>query len=152
LPLTLAAVAITLAPATGRPAAGPPLPSCSLAQIAPLLAPAAGAVVLADPEATPELLYRSNAMTVGSLYQHGVPGYLRDREAWRSAPAAVEPTSVRATAARFVLFCPQPQRLALVADLPPQTLWDALAAGTPPQWLKLTGTDAAGWRLYRIEP
>jgi hypothetical protein len=125
-------------------------PSCSLLHIAPLLAPAAGRVVLAEPQDSPELLYRTQVETVGSLYQHGVPAFLRDRDAWRAVPGSVEPAAVAATGAAYVLFCPAPGRYVPVADLPKDTLWDSLEAGTAPVWLVPVGQDSAGWRLYRV--
>ncbi|HEY1855934.1 hypothetical protein [Acidocella sp.] len=125
-------------------------PSCDLRTIGPLLAPVAGQVVLAPMEDTPELLYRSGVETVGSLYQHGVPAYLRARAAWRAAPGTSEPLAVQETGASYVLFCPQPGRYTPVADLPPTTLWDRLEGFAPPPWLKLLGQNAAGWRLYAI--
>jgi hypothetical protein len=131
-------------------ASGIGYPSCTLRHIAPLLAPAGHAIVLAEAQDTPELLYRTPVETVGSLYQHGVPGYLRARDAWRSTPGTAEPSAVAATGAAYVLFCPQAARYAPVADLPKTTLWDALEAASPPPWLILSGTDAAGWRLYRV--
>jgi hypothetical protein len=126
-------------------------PSCDLRTIGPLLAPTAGQVVLAPMEDTPELLYRTGAETVGSLYQHGVPAYLRARAAWRAAPGLSEPDAVRATKAAYVLFCPQPGRYLPVADLPATTLWDRLENSAPPPWLRLLGENAAGWRLYAID-
>jgi hypothetical protein len=131
---------------------GPDYPSCSLRQIAPLLAPVGRAVVLAEPQDSPELLYRTQVETVGSLYQHGVPGYLRDRDAWRAAPGGSVPAALRATGAGYVLFCPAPGRYLPVADLPRNTLWDALEADAPPVWLRQMGSDASGWRLYKIMP
>jgi len=125
-------------------------PSCSLRNIAPLLAQAAGRVVLAQADDTPELLYRTQVETVGSLYQHGVPGYLRQRDAWRATPGATEPPAVRATGAAYVLFCPQAGRYLPVADLPKTTLWDALEAGKPPGWLTLVGKGPDGWVLYKV--
>jgi hypothetical protein len=130
--------------------AGTKFPSCSLRDIAPLLAPAGQQIVLAEAQDTPELLYRSQVETVGSLYHHGLEGYLRAWAAWRAAPGAEVPAAVRATGAKFVLFCPKAGRYLPVADLPKDTLWDALEANAPPGWLKLQGTDAAGWRLYSI--
>ncbi len=127
-------------------------PSCSLRHIAPLLAPAAGSVVLAEAQDTPELLYRTKVETVGSLYQHGVPGFLRARDAWRAEPGAAVPGAVLATGAKYVLFCPGAERYLPVADLPKTTLWDALEANMPPPWLTLAGTDGVGWRLYKIIP
>jgi len=135
-------------------AAAPPgkvYPSCSLRGVAPLLVPAAGKVVLAEAQDTPELLYRTQVETVGSLYQHGVPGYLRARDAWRAQPGGVEPAAVAATGARYVLFCPAAGRYLPVADLPKDTLWDALEVDAPPVWLAPVGRDAAGWVLYGVK-
>jgi hypothetical protein len=126
--------------------------SCSLRHIAPMLAPYAGAIVLANPTDTPELLYRSNILTVGSLYQHGVPAFLRARAAWRSQDLTHKPPAVRATGAAYVLFCAGEGRDLTLADLPHNTLWDALAAGRPPKWLVLQASDAgSGWQLFRID-
>jgi hypothetical protein len=134
------------------PAAGKAAPSCDLRHIAPLLADATGQVVLAEAQNTPELLYRTGVLTVGSLYQHGLPAYFRARDAWRSVPGATPPAAVTATGAKFVLFCPAAGRYALVQDLPKTTLWDALAANQPPPWLVLTAQDpATGWRLYKLK-
>ena len=145
----LAAIA---SPAQKAAAAAPThsYPSCKLHDTAQLLAQAAGKVVLAGPEDAPELLYRTQVKTVGSLYQHGVPGYLRDRAAWRAMPGSAIPPEVAAIGAADVLFCPSPARYLLVADLPKDTLWDALEAGTPPPWLVKAGENADGWVLYRI--
>ncbi len=143
------------APAAPKPVPGTAAvsyPSCSLRHIAPLLGPAAGQVVLAGPEDAPELLYRSKILTVGSLYHHGVAGYLRDRAAWRSPTGDEIPAAVTATGAQWVLFCPSPGRTMLVQDLPKTTLWDALQAASPPPWLHLAAANSDGWRLYKITP
>jgi hypothetical protein len=132
-------------------AGGVKYPSCSLRRIGLLLAPVGDKIVLAEAQDTPELLYRSDVETVGSLYQHGVPGYLRDRDAWRAVPGGQLPAAVRATGASNVLFCPEAGRYLPVADLPKNTLWDALEANAPPVWLTLMGSDAAGWRLYAVQ-
>jgi len=126
--------------------------SCSLRHIAPMLAPYAGAIVLAEPTDTPELLYRSNILTVGSLYQHGVPAFLRARAAWRSQNLTDEPSAVAATGAAFILFCGGEGRDLTLSDLPRDTLWDALAAGKPPKWLVIQASDPkSGWQLFRIQ-
>ncbi len=143
-------VGAEFAHASSPKAAPQKFPSCSLRHVAPLLAVAGSKIVLAEAQDTPEILYRSQAETVGSLYQHGVPGFLRSREAWRAMPGAAEPGAVKATGAAFVLFCPKPGRYLPVSDIPPDTLWDALEADKPPQWLQPAGNDASGWRLYRI--
>lgn len=127
-------------------------PSCSLRGIVPLLAPAAGQVVLAGPEDAPELLYRTQVLTVGSLYHHGVAGYMRARAAWRAVPGAEVAPEFTAAKIGWVLFCPRPGRYALVQDLPKTTLWDALAADAPPPWLQVAGRNADGWVLYKVAP
>ncbi len=115
-----------------------------------LLAPAVGQVVLASPDETPDLLYRSGVLTTGSLYHRGIAAYMRTRAAWRSGPADVEPPSVRATEARWVLLCRGAARNRLVADLPPETLQDRLERGNIPTWLQPVGADATGWTLWRV--
>lgn len=127
-------------------------PSCDLHGIAPLLAKASGEVVLASVSDAPELLYRAPVFTVGSLYHHGIAGFMKDRAAWRAPPGQNVPEAVQATKAAYVLFCPEPGRYLLVADLPPDTLWDALEAGTPPPWLQPAGQNEDGWELYKITP
>jgi hypothetical protein len=149
--LLLVAPELATLAATKPSPAGQKYPSCSLRNIGGMLAPYAGEVMLSDVSDAPELLYRSKILTVGSLYQHGVPGFLRARDAWRSAAGASLPPALTASGARYVLFCPVAQRYDLVADLPKNTLWDALAAGQPPGWLRLQASDAtSGWRLYAV--
>jgi hypothetical protein len=109
-------------------------------------------VVLAQAEDSPEILYRSEVETAGSLYQHGVPAYLRARAAWRATPGAQPGAELRATHAAWILFCPQAGRYTPIADLPKTTLWDALEAGKPPAWMHLADTNQDGWRLYKISP
>ena len=157
--LVLVVPLVTAMAVPGAPAAVPVkgiaarvYPSCNLRRVAPLLAPYAGQVVLAQVEDTPELLYRSQVETVGSLYQHGVPAYLRNRTAWRAVPGADVPPELLAAGIGYVLFCPAPGRYILVQDLPKMTLWDTLEAGQVPGWLSLAGSNADGWRLYKIRP
>ncbi len=131
-----------------QPAVGP---SCDLRSFAPSLDVAAGKVVLADVNETPELLWRTKILTVGSLYHHGIAGFLRDRAAWRAAPGTAEPPEVAATGAAYVLFCTGAGRSGLVADLPKSSLWDALLAGQAPPWLGVAAAEQkTGWRLYKV--
>ncbi len=137
------------APPAPKPA--PSAQTCDLAPFAPALRAAAGKIVLADPNDAPEILWRSQAMVVGSLYHHGIAGFLALRAAWRATPGATPPAAVMATGASFVLFCPAAGRTLLVADLPRTTLWDALLTSRPPPWLRLVATaPAGGYRLYAI--
>jgi len=123
---------------------------CSVRKAARLLAPYAGQVVLSDANDAPELLYRTQLKTVGSLYRN-VDGFMRLRAAWRSGPSRLEPQEVSATGATFVLFCPRSPRSILVADLPEQTLLDRLTRGEVPPWLHLVATDPqSGFSLYRV--
>jgi hypothetical protein len=150
--LLLVPYAPALALAAAHPAKAPAkTASCTMRHIAALLAPATGQIVLTRAGEVPELLYRTRIIAVGSLYQHGIAGYLRARAAWRTRVGAAPSSALRATGARFILFCPTPHRYALVRTAPPGTLWDALAAGHPPVWLRRIGSDPrTGFRLYRI--
>jgi hypothetical protein len=145
---------IPYAPAMALAAAHPEAkarPACSIRAVMPLLAPLAGRIVLTTAAEVPELLYRTRVIAVGSLYQHGIGGFLRARAAWRS-PVAVHPSAaMRKTGAGFVLFCPSTHRYAPVRGAPKDALWDALQAGHPPPWLRRVGAgEANGFQLYRI--
>ena len=126
---------------------------CPLDQSVSLLAPFAGQIVLADPSESPELLYRTGMQTVGSLYDN-VESYMRAWAAWRSPPSTEMPDAVRATHATLILACPNTvatdRRSALAADLPADTLFDRLARGDPPRWLRRIGADPGGHVLYAI--
>ncbi|MEJ0015997.1 MAG: hypothetical protein WDN25_05430 [Acetobacteraceae bacterium] len=127
------------------------MPTCDLASGAGLLRDHAGDVVLADPSASPELLYRTGVLTVGSLYHRNPAGFMRLRAAWRSPPGETIPDAVRATGATLVLFCPAAGRSLLVADLPPDTLLDRLNRGQVPPWLHRLGEDPrSGNILYGV--
>ena len=142
---------IALAPARADTHA--PGASCSLASGVSLLADHAGQIVLANPNTSPELLYRTRVLTVGSLYHRNVDAFLRLRAAWRSSPSDTPPASVRATRATLVLFCPSPIRSLLVADLPPDTLLDRLNQGQVPPWLhRLSQDPQSGTVLYEVKP
>lgn len=125
--------------------------NCKVSDLATMLAPYAGDIVLAHVNDTPELLYRTRVETVGSLYHRNMAAFLRLRAAWRSGPADSVPPEVAATDASLVLFCPFAQRSSLVADLPPDTLLDRLNRDVAPHWLRLVAAEpASGNNLYRI--
>jgi hypothetical protein len=126
-------------------------PDCPVRHIAPLLAPYAGEVVLADINETPELLYRTGVKTVGSLYLRAAPGALRLVQAWR-APGDTpdEPAAVRATGAALVLACPGRARSGVLEGQPTDTLFDRLNRNEPPPWLRRVGADDSGHVLYRV--
>ncbi len=139
-----------MAAAALRPDPAKPAGHCSLQSATRLLAPTAGQIVLTDPGLVPELIYRTEAIGVGSLYHHGLRAFMRDRAAWRTPAGAAEPTAVRATEATFVLFCAaRGNDSALVAGAKQGALWHLLAANTPPPWLKRVG-QAGGYQLYLI--
>jgi hypothetical protein len=146
--------AVTTLPAEPLPlGAVPGSASCDGAAAAGLLSQAAGTVVLAYPNLTPELLYRTQILTVGSLYHRTPAAYMRLRAAWRAEPGDKVPEAVRATQAQFVLACKGAPRARLAKDLPKTTLLDVLSAGTPPAWLTPVVEDArSGFVLYRVEP
>ena len=99
----------------------------------------------------PELLYRTGIRTVGSLYHRNFAAYGRLHRAWRAIPGDAPGPEFRATGASLVLICRRPARSLMVADLPPETLMDRLAAGHPPAWLaRVAGDVEAGYVLYRV--
>lgn len=129
--------------------AGPP--RCTLRHIAPLLRPAAGAVVLTPVEDVPELLYRTRIIAVGSLYQHGIGGYLHAWRAWRAPGNAAEPAAFVATRATYVLFCRGRQQNLLARNGRKSSLWSMLSTRRTPAWLVLVGhRRTSGFRLYRV--
>ncbi len=134
-------------------AASASAPTCSLSAGAALVADRAGQVVLTDPGITPELLYRTQVLTVGSYYHRNVAAFMRARAAWRSAASDTVPDAVRSTEATLVLFCPSQTRSLLVAELPPDTLLDRMNRGQVPPWLRPVGKDPrSGYALYEVMP
>ncbi len=141
-----------LAPAPSRAAALAAGPECNLRYIAPVLAPYAGQTVLASGDDAPELLYRTQVRVVGSIYQHGLPGYFALRQIFRSNPADA-PAIMAQAGVKLVLVCPGRPRNPTVADLPPTTLWDALHNGTPPAWLtRIAAPPGTFYVLYQVTP
>jgi hypothetical protein len=139
--------------ASAKAATGDTRPSCSLAAAASMMAGHAGQVVLSNPNDSPELLYRTRVLTVGSLYHRNVAAFMRARAAWRSAPSETIPDAVRATGASLVLVCQSPTRSFLVADLPPITIMDRLRHGQAPRWLhRISDDPGSGNVLYEVMP
>ncbi len=124
---------------------------CSTDGIAPLLAPASGKIVLTNVDYVPQLLYRTRIIAVGSLYQHGIAGYLLDRTAWRTPVGTTPPPQFQRTGAQFVLFCNTKQLNYLGQPTKLDALWPSLAQHRLPPWLHQIGpTTAQGFRLYRV--
>lgn len=126
-------------------------PTCPVRHLAPLLAPAAGAVVLTPFTAVPELLYRTKIITVGSLYQHGIAGYLRAWYAWRT-PAPDRRAALARTKAAYILFCAGGKHRSPPTTLPATALSSVLDHNDPPPWLTRIGQNRkSGFVLYRID-
>jgi hypothetical protein len=126
-------------------------PTCAVSDLGTILAPYAGQVVLTSPNDSPELLYRTQMRTVGSLYHRNISAFMRLRAAWRSSPANTVPDAVRATGATVILFCHFTARSLLVADLPQETLLDRLNRGEIPPWLRKVAADPqSGNVLYEV--
>ncbi|OYV60384.1 MAG: hypothetical protein B7X01_02610, partial [Acidiphilium sp. 21-62-4] len=124
---------------------------CSTGGISKLLAPAAGKIVLSNVNYVPQLLYRTQIIAVGSLFQHGISAYLRDRTAWRSPVGATPPPAFQWTGAQFVLFCNTTELNYLGKATRANALWPRLAQNHPPIWLRqIGGTTGQGFRLYRV--
>lgn len=125
---------------------------CPMQAAAALLAPYPGAIVLADVNDGPELLYRTKVKIVGSLYHSGIAGFMRLRAAWRARDLDHVPPALQATGAEYILVCPGASRMDLV-DGPATTLSDRLNDGDPPAWLHpVTHEPGSDWTLYGIAP
>lgn len=125
--------------------------ACPVHGLAPMLAPYTGQVVLTDVNKAPELLYRTQILTVGSLYHRNQTGFSRLYAAWRSMETQDVPPSFTDARIGFVLFCRMPGRSAMVKDLPATTLLDRLGRGEIPAWLVPVAEDqASGHTLYRV--
>ena len=117
-----------------------------------MLAPFAGQVILADVNDTPEILYRTGLLAVGSLYHSDPEAFLRLRAAWRSSTdGLLPPETVRATHASLVLFCRNAGHSFIVRDLPRHTLWNWLSRNETPIWLrKVAESQEFGLDSYKI--
>lgn len=126
-------------------------PACKVADAAAMLAPYPGAVVLADVNDTPEILYKTQVRTVGSLYHRDVAGFLRLRAAWRVPPSETVPPEIAAAEISLVLGCETPVRSPLVQDVSTATLLDQVRTGHPPPWLKQIAENSASRQvLYAV--
>ncbi len=123
---------------------------CNVADIAPMLARVPDAVVLTEISDTPEILWRTRARTVGSLYHRNIATFIRARNAWRSEDMSRVPQAVRDTGAGYILACDSLDRPQLIADLPKDTLQDRLTRHEVPSWLQPVG-QVYGYRLYKIK-
>jgi hypothetical protein len=127
------------------------LPACRVADATAMLAAHPGAVVLADVNDTPEILYKTQVRTVGSLYHRDLAGFLRLRAAWRVPPSATVPAEIDAAEISLVLGCETPARSPLVEDIASTTLLDQLRTGNPPPWLRrISENTASGQALYEV--
>ena len=125
--------------------------ACRVADAVDLLRPFPGAVVLGEVSDTPEILYRTQARTVGSLYHRNIDAYSRLRAAWRSEQTAAVPPEVLAAEASFVLACRGDTRSPLVADLKQFVLYDQVRLGLPPPWLRpVAENPGSGHVLYEV--
>ena len=124
---------------------------CPVTGLDTMLAPHAGQVVLTDVNKSPELQYRSEIVTVGSLYHRNPAGFMRLRAAWRSQDAEAVPPAFAVAGISMVLFCPTTGRSPLVRDLPETTLLDRLTRNEAPRWLEPVARDPiSGHVLYRV--
>jgi hypothetical protein len=125
---------------------------CLMPDAARLLAPYGGAIVLADMNLGPELLYRTQIKIVGALYVRGLAGAMRLRTALRARDLDTVPPELRVTDARYLLACNSAPRSPFV-DGPQTTLFDRLNHGDPPGWLRsVAGEPNSGWALYEVVP
>jgi hypothetical protein len=127
-------------------------PRCPMKAAFRLLQPYPGAVVVADLNIGPELLYRTEVKIVGSLYLWNTAGAMRLRAAWRARDLDGVATELRAAGAQYVLACRGTRRSPFV-DGPDTTLFDRLNRGDPPGWLRPAAQgEGTGWTLYEVPP
>jgi hypothetical protein len=126
-------------------------PACEFSDAATMLASHPGAVVLADVNETPEILYKTQVRTVGSLYHRDLAGFLRLRAAWRTPPSETVPPEIDAAEVSLVLGCKTPARSSLVSDVQTETLFDEVRTGHPPAWLRqIDAIPGSGYDLYEV--
>jgi hypothetical protein len=126
-------------------------PACEAGDAIAMLLSHPGEVVLADVNDTPELLYKTEVRTVGSLYHRNPGAFSRLRTAWRAAPSDTVPPEIDAAEISLVLACESPRRSPLVEDLERTTLFDQTRTGHPPPWLaQIDENPASGQVLYRV--
>ena len=145
---TYAPVAAAWAP--GHKAPPEPMANCDVRDVVLLVRGLNRPILLTEITDTPEILWRTQARTVGSLYPRGIDAFLRARAAWRSPPSEAVPDAVLRTGATHILACDLSGRSSIVEDLPPTTLQDRLSRHEAPPWLSEIGR-AGGYRLYAIE-
>ena len=124
---------------------------CSMQTLTQMLAPHPGAVVLANVDDGPELLYRTRVKIIGSLYHSGIHGFMRLKAAWAATDLDHVPDELRATGAHYVVLCPGilPKNMASGHRA---TLFERLDGRDPPVWLHpVPGEPDSGWTLYEVE-
>jgi hypothetical protein len=127
------------------------VPACKVADAAPMLRRHPGAVLLAEVNDTPELLWRTGVRTVGSLYHRNVMGFMRLRAAWRAASSETVPPEIDAAEISLVLGCRTPARSSLVDGAATATLYDQVRTGNPPPWLRrIDENPVSGQALYEV--
>jgi hypothetical protein len=124
---------------------------CKPRDAAAMLSRHPGVVVLTDANDTPELLWRTQVHTVGSLYHRNVAGYLRLRAAWRVPPSDTVPAEIDAAEISLVLACKTVGRSSLMDGVRTATLYDQLGARLPPPWLRrIDENPVSGHVLYEV--
>ena len=122
--------------------------ACALPGAVTLLSTHPGAVVLTGVNDVPDLLYRTQIRTVGSLYHRNPSGFLRLAAAWNSIPGDTPGPEFLATRATLVLICPTDE-----PEDRDDTLVSRLRAGNPPSWLhRIADAGPRGYVLYALTP
>lgn len=95
-------------------------------------------VVLTPINSVPELLYKTNIKTVGSLYQHGIPYFMKSYRDWYFA-------NTKLNDIKYVAFCNDGTFVAAQSGSLGKSLFD----GDVPKYLdslKVVG----GWHLFKV--
>lgn len=118
------------------------------AKTAALLDRAAGAVVLTPVSPVPEILYKTDIIAAGSLFQHGIGSYIAVRSAWMTtARGAAPPAAITGPGIQYVAYCRGAPVPGVTGD--PAMLWNRLDRRRAPAWLKPVG-QTANWQLYKV--
>lgn len=133
-------------PATaGAPAHG----DCHVTkQAVALLDKVHGAITLTPVSLVPKLLYKTDIIAVGSLFQHGIGSYIAVRSAWMTTAAgSAPPPAISTPGIAYVAYCRDAPVPGVTAD--PAMLWNRLDRRRPPPWLALVG-QTPDWQLYKV--
>ena len=119
------------------------------------LEPEAAAIVLAFMDLGPQILYRSRLGLIGTPYHRNGAGIIDGHAMLAGEDDGTAREMMRARGVDFVLLCPGSAERAFYSDRDNKSqLYDRLAAGEPPAWLRslaLPPLLSETFMLYRVD-